>query len=89
MASSISKEEIATDIKKITERQKVLFLDILDKECEDYLSVINEKKLKHKETLFLLKLEKYKNEFREEKISDERILKAFESLTKDYMGVTA
>lgn len=55
MASSISKEEVVTDIKKITERQKVLFLDILDKECEDYLSVINEKKLKHKETLILLK----------------------------------
>ena len=51
----MSKEEVATDIKKITERQKVLFLDILDKECEGYLAVINDKKLKHKEVLILLK----------------------------------
>lgn len=54
MTPNILKEDVVADIKKITERQKVLFLDVLDKECEDYLLAIDEKKLKHKETLLLL-----------------------------------
>lgn len=55
MTSSTPKENVAADIKKITERQKALFLDVLDKECENYLATIDEKKLKHMETLILLK----------------------------------
>ena len=55
MTLNALKEDVVADIKKITKRQKALFLDVLDKECEDYLTAIDEKKLKHKETLILLK----------------------------------
>lgn len=55
MTPNALKEDVVADIKKITERQRVLFLDVLDKECEDCLLAIDEKKLKRKETLILLK----------------------------------
>lgn len=55
MTPDVLKEDIIAAIAKITERQRVLFLDVLDKESEDSLSIINNKKLKHEETLILLR----------------------------------
>lgn len=55
MSPSVLKEDITAAIAKITERQRVLFLDVLDKECEDSLSTIKSKELKHEETWILLK----------------------------------